>query len=250
MEEDVGVGGRRAAPLLDQHHPVGPFQVVGDGLGPHEGALLVGPAEEDVDQVALEAEVGLGQAPQAGQLHGQHGGGMLEGDPFVLAGGAGRVDEGEDADGVVPGHGHRHQAALVPYRLGGPDDAVEDLRPGRRRRLRIGIGAVGPGPGPEVPEAVLDRHRIAGHLVERLGDAGLTLAGQGHPGEAVVDLHAEPQRRDRPFEVGVGPLQVLGGGALPGVEAGVAEGQPGLVGQHPAADTRRNPRWAPGGLRG
>ena len=104
--------------------------------------------------------------------------------------------------------------------------------------LGIGDGPVGPGPGPQVPEPVLHRHRVAGELVDRAGDALLPRPRGGDPGQGLVDgggaLQVGHRRRqllvDR-RQLGVDPPQLGRPGPFPAVEGGVLQGAAGLVGQ-------------------
>jgi hypothetical protein len=113
-EAVVGAG---LAGAFHHDHLVAAFEVVAQGLGPHDRALLVGAGEELLGEVPPQPELGLGQAPQAGELHGQHGGPVLERHFLGFARLSLRVNEGEHAEHVLPGVGQGQQPSAVPDRL-------------------------------------------------------------------------------------------------------------------------------------
>ncbi len=96
--------------------------------------------------------------------------------------------------------------------------------------LRVRVRPARARPGGQVAVPVLDRHRHAGELVQRLGDPRLALPGDRHPGEPVMDFHAALQTGDRLGERGVRGSQFGCGGALPGVQSGIRHGDARLLG--------------------
>ncbi len=103
-----GFGGGVRAGLVgaDRVHepdPEGPGQVEAEGLRPLRRAALVPAADEVLQEVPPDPVLGFQHAGQPGQLHRQHGGAVLQGQPLELARGLVGVDQRQETDDVVAG---------------------------------------------------------------------------------------------------------------------------------------------------
>jgi serine phosphatase RsbU (regulator of sigma subunit) len=97
----------------DDDHPVRSPQVVAEGVGAGQHGLLAGAGQQLLDQVASEAQLGLGDVVQVGEFEAEDGRGVLEGDAFWAAGRLARVDQGEQAEDVVARARRDDEAALA-----------------------------------------------------------------------------------------------------------------------------------------
>jgi hypothetical protein len=79
---------------------------------------------------------------------------------------------------------------------------------------------------------VLAGRRIAGELVDGLGDARQLPAGGGDAGETVVHLGPPLEHRHGLGKDGVGGLQLLRGGPLARVQTGIGQRDPRLLDEH------------------
>ena len=80
------------------------LQVEAEGLAALDGGrLVVHPGQELVHQVPADPQLGFGRAGQAGQLHGQDGGGVLQRHPVELPRPLLGVEEGDHAHHVRAG---------------------------------------------------------------------------------------------------------------------------------------------------
>ena len=236
MEEHIVV--LRAGTTLDHHDTVRALEVVAQRLGLADRTLLVRAGEQLLDEIPAGPHLGLGDAPHASELHGQHGGAVLQRDMLLLARRGRRVDQDQHADNVLAWASDRHEPATLADRTTLAQDMAEHLFPPGRRVLRVGLGTVGAGPGPQVAVAILDADGITGDLVHGVGDALLALAGHRDASQPVVDRGAALERPDRVSQHGVRGLQLLSRGpqflgrsTFPRVQVGVAERHAGLLGE-------------------
>ena len=221
-----------AALALDQHHPVRAAQVVVERLRPRLRALVVGAGQQVVHQVAAQPQLGVGDAAQPGQLHRQHGRAVLQRHQVGAVGLAAGVDEGEHPDHVRPRRGHEHEPFPVPDRLAVAQQPPQQLLALGEGLVRVRVRQARARPRAQVAVPILDHHRHAGELVQGLGYPALALAGHGHPGEPLVDVHAAPQAGHGLGERLVGAGQLGRGGALPGVQPRVGHRHAGLLREH------------------
>ena len=214
---------------IDDHHPVGPLDVVADGAGQGHRSFAVTAREQLVQQVPAQPALGLDDTLETGQFHGQDGGAMLQRDVIVRAGEARRVHEGDDSDQVFARAGNGDEAAVFPHRLSLFAEAQEHAHTRVGRVLPGGLRRPGTGPGQEIAVAVLDGDFEAGELVQGIGDALLPLALDGHAGQAGVDRRLALEGTDGLGQCVVGGPKGLGGGAVALVEPRVGEGDTGLL---------------------
>jgi len=80
VEEPVGVDS--FAVRVDEDDAMRALEVVALELRASERTLVTGPAQELLDQIPTEAELGLLEAAQTRQLHREHRGAVLERDLF------------------------------------------------------------------------------------------------------------------------------------------------------------------------
>ena len=209
-----------------------------DGRRSRPGALVVGTAEQVVDEVAAQPQLSLGQRTLMGQFHGQHDRAVLQREdvllPRLLAG----IDHTEHAQYLVARLGDRHDPIAVPHGPPAAADPGQQLGPIPRLRARVGARATRAGPGEQVAEAVLDRDGQPGEVVHRVGYPGRAASVGRHPGEDLVDPLALLQVRHGARELLVGRLepcvevtQLHGAGPLPAVQARADQGRPGQLGQ-------------------
>ena len=99
----VSVAGR-----VDEDDPVRPAQVIAEHLSAvqHRGLVRAGRRDQVQNQVGAQVGVGLGHALYPGDLHGQHGPGVLQGHAFRVIRGPVRVVQGQDPHRHPAQHGH------------------------------------------------------------------------------------------------------------------------------------------------
>ena len=239
---------------LDDHHPVRAAQVVVKRLGPGQRALIIGPGQQVMHQIAAQPQFGVGDAAQPGQFHGQHGRAVFQGHQVGAVGAPPGVDEGQHPHHVGARRGQQDQPLPVPGRRAGPHQPAQQVLALGEGLLRVRVRPARAGPGGQVAVPVLDRDRHPGQLVQGLRDARLALPGDRHPGEPLVDVHAALQAGDGLGERGIRGGQFGRGGALPGVQPGVRHGHPGLLrddlDQEPLLGGGLRRRTRPGGRAG
>lgn len=170
---------------------------------------------------------------EAGQLHGEHGRAVLERNLCLPARLALGVDEGQDAEDVLPRRGQDEEPVAVPYGPALVGRPLQDLRLVSRARLRIRVGSSGSCPGAQVAVPVLHGDGVAGQLVHGLSDPLLSLSRHCHVGEALVDGRRGLERRDGGGEGLVRRPKLDRGGPLPRIVPGVGERDPCLLRQYP-----------------
>lgn len=125
--------------------------------------------------------------------------------------------------------GNGQQAATLADGASLAQGPPQHLLPPRRWVFGVRLRAVRPGPGPQVSVPVFDCYREAREVMQGVGDARLSLAGHGHLREAHVDLRRALQRTYGVGQRRVGRAKVRSGGPFACVEAGVGEGNAGLL---------------------
>ncbi len=211
---------------------MGTLQVVAEGRGPCQGRSLVGTGEQLLHEVTAQAELRIRQALQPGQLHGEHGGAVLEGHPLAVPRLPARIEEDHDSYDVLPCTGDKVDPGSLPDRAVRRHHPSQQCRAGRRVILEIRRRLAGACPGPQVAVPVLDGDRVAGELVHGLGDSRLAQPGRCHLGQPLVDGGAVFQGGNRFAQCAVRRAEALGACPLTGKQRRVRQRHPELLREH------------------
>ncbi len=134
-------------------------QIVADG-GAGVRALLVGAVDQVVHQFPPQPQLHVGQAALMGQLLGEHGTRLVEGESVPPPGTVLGTHQGEGAQhlAAVPGHGD--QPLAHPYRPHPTRRLLEEVLVLRRVRFRVRLGSPRTLPGsPRSPRRPSRRRR-------------------------------------------------------------------------------------------
>jgi hypothetical protein len=154
VEEHVSLA--IAAVRLDQDHPVRPDEFIAEGLGAVQHSLVrVHPAMRSRTRL-VRSRASLWASPlQAGNLYGEHHGGVLDGHPLSISGRPGPVVQDEHGYRGFPSH--RDQAVSFPDRARGGRRPVQEPVP----LIRVGPGIVVGPPGPAQASRLPKRSSMA-----------------------------------------------------------------------------------------
>jgi hypothetical protein len=149
---------------LQHRHLVRPAQVIPERLGPPVRALVVGAGQQVVHQLAADPQLGVGHAAQPGQLHGQHGGAVLQRHHVGGARAVSRVDQRQQPEHAGTRRGQRDDPVAVPDRPARGHQAAQQLFPLVGRELRVPGRLARAGPRGQVAVPVLHRHGQPGQV--------------------------------------------------------------------------------------